>query len=208
MPRRLAALALTLPLAACAAPPLWEVMPLAAGARLAGVAQHEWSQRWWQWAYSFERARSPVADRTGERCASRQDGPVWFLAGAYGSQRVERTCRVPLGKSLFFPLVNFIFYSREGPTQDCAELRRKVIEMADDPDVLVLSIDGRRVDGLQAHRQTTPGCFSLVAGMPPDAAGSGYYVALPPLPKGEHRLEFGGVVSGLTQAISYTLIVE
>ena len=38
---------------------------------VAGLRQDEWSRAWWQWAASFAREESPVADRTGERCAAR-----------------------------------------------------------------------------------------------------------------------------------------
>lgn len=201
--------AIALPMLLSAAAALaQEVQPLAPNEPLAGVSQREWSQRWWQWAFSFERARSPVADRTGERCASRQEGPVWFLAGAYGSQRVERYCRVPQGKQLFFPLINTIYYSAEGPTDSCQRLQAQAMAMAANPAALVLSIDGNRIAGLKAHRQDTSGCFSLVPGGQPDAAGSGYYMALPPLSKGRHRIEFGGVLPAFAQAISYTLDVE
>ena len=30
---------------------------------VAGKTQAEWSQAWWQWAASFDRQESPVADR-------------------------------------------------------------------------------------------------------------------------------------------------
>ena len=77
-------------------------------APVGGISQEEWSQRWWQWAASFDRDESPVADRPGALCGSGQSGDVWFLAGTYGTQRTIRTCRVPRGKHLFFPLVNYV----------------------------------------------------------------------------------------------------
>ncbi len=61
---------------------------------VAGASQEEWSKRWWRWAMSFDPADSPVADRTGALCANGQAGPVWFLAGTYGTRRTERTCRI------------------------------------------------------------------------------------------------------------------
>ena len=71
---------------------------------IAGLTQEDWSRVWWQWAATFERYQSPVADPTGELCASKQSGDVWFLAGTYGTARTIRTCMVPRGKHLFFPI--------------------------------------------------------------------------------------------------------
>lgn len=84
------------------------------GEAIAGRTQAEWSVAWWQWARSFERESSPVADRTGALCSARQSGDVWFLAGTYGTRRTIRACKVPAGKHLFFPLINYVVYPRPG----------------------------------------------------------------------------------------------
>lgn len=199
-----AALLTALPRTALAAD---AVRPLAPSEPVAGVPQAELSQRWWQWAFSFERARSPIADRTGQLCASRQAGEVWFLAGTYGTQRVERSCRVPHGKLLFFPLINYVTFRAEGGDEPCSSLVRRAALLTQAPSGLLLDIDGQRMPNLQAHRLVT-GCFSLVPGEPADAAANGYYVALPPLPRGEHLIEFGGILPSMAQAVTYRLTVD
>src|SRR5437762_1456121 len=78
------------------------------GERVADTSQADWSKAWWQWAGSFDRADSPVADRTGTSCHLKQSGPVWFLAGTYGTRRTIRTCTIPRDKYLFFPLINYV----------------------------------------------------------------------------------------------------
>lgn len=150
---------------------------------------------------------SPVADRTGARCASRQDGDVWFLAGTYGSHRVQRTCTVPFGKTLFFPLINYIWFRPEGSTSPCLSLAASAAIATNAPSALVLEIDGRRFEGLQAHRLASP-CFSRVPGQMPDAVAHGYYAAVRPLPRGRHVLNFGGVLPTLAQAVTYVVTVE
>jgi len=40
------------------------------------------------------------------------------------------------------------------------------------------------------------------------AASNGYYVMLKPLPRGRHTVNFGGALPNMSQAVSYTLIVE
>ncbi len=63
---------------------------------------------------------NPVEDNTGKFCGLGQSGPVWFLAGTFGGT-VERTCTIPAGKALFYPLVNSIWIDCPPPSTD-AEL--------------------------------------------------------------------------------------
>lgn len=86
----------------CAAlPALAQPSPaLAPAEAVEGLSQTEWSRAWWQWAASFDRDNSPVGDRNGALCDRGQSGPVWFLAGTYGTQRTVRTCKIPQGKYL------------------------------------------------------------------------------------------------------------
>jgi hypothetical protein len=175
---------------------------------VSGADQAEWSQRWWQWAFSFERARSPVADRTGQYCASRQSGEVWFLAGTFGSRRTERTCKIPVGKYLFFPVVNYLAFLAEGSQETCASLIARVSKVTDSPSAMALEVDGVRYEAAQIHRIPSGGCFSLVPGGPQDASSNGYYVMLPPLSPGLHIIEFAGVLPTLVQAVTYRITVE
>ena len=41
-----------------------------------------------------------------------------------------------------------------------------------------------------------------------EVAADGYHVMLPPLPVGEHRLNFGGILPSMSQAVTYRLIVR
>lgn len=181
-------------------------------ASVAGHSQAEWSRMWWQWAASFDAKDSPVADRSGALCAGHQDGPVWFLAGTYGTQRTIRTCTVPRGKYLFFPLINYVVMP-SGPKTSCGSVQDTAAAMTDNPAALVLDINGRRIEGLLAHRQAPADCFDMGARtggrvrISPSAA-NGYYVMLKPLPRGNHVLNFGGALPGMLQAVTYTLRVE
>ena len=180
---------------------------------VAGLRQDEWSRAWWQWAASFAREDSPVADRTGERCAARQSGQVWFLAGTYGTRRTIRTCTVPAGRHLFFPLINYVVMRRPTGSTSCAAVTRSAAEMMEDASGLLLEVDGVRYPDLMRHRQATRECFDLGALTEPrtqifPAAANGYYVMLKPLAPGRHTLNFGGVLPSMLQAVTYTLIVE
>jgi hypothetical protein len=179
---------------------------------VAGMTQAEWSEAWWQWAGSFAHSESPIADQTGERCASRQQGDVWFLAGTYGTSRTVRTCRVPRGKYLFFPLINYVLMPRSGYVPDCKAFIRDAARLTDLAAYLVVDIDGRRLERPESHRQAT-GCFDMGARVSPPirvypSAANGFYVMLEPLSAGTHELNFGGVLPSMSQAVTYTLIVE
>src|SRR6188768_1231986 len=81
---------------------------------VAGKSQAQWSEEWWKWAASFDDDESPIIDRSGDLCASGQQGSVWFLAGVYGSAPVKRECTIPADKWIFFPIVNYVVASASG----------------------------------------------------------------------------------------------
>lgn len=178
-----------------------------------GVSQAEWSRAWWQWAGSFERADSPVGDQTGALCERKQSGEVWFLAGTYGTHRTIRTCKVPKGKFLFFPLINYVVMPLTDVPISCLAVMSKAAAMTNDVTALILDVDGVRVPNLETFRQATGQCFDMGAlratGVPvfPSAA-NGYYVMLRPLSRGTHILNFGGALPSMLQAVTYTLVVE
>jgi hypothetical protein len=180
--------------------------------RVAGKSQAEWSRDWWQWAGSFPNEESPIADRTGGLCAAKQSGPVWFLAGTYGPRRTMRTCTVPPGKYLFFPLINYVVMPRSARMTDCGDMIEDAAAITDEASLLVLEIDGVRINELTRFRQATD-CFDMGERAFPrvriyPSAANGYYVMLKPLPPGTHTLNFGGSLPRLFQAVTYTLTVE
>jgi hypothetical protein len=204
----------SIPLLFCAISAIADDSPLLpASVPVAGASQDDWSRQWWEWAGSFDRAESPVADRSGARCGSRQAGAVWFLAGTYGTQRTIRTCHVPRGKYLFFPLINYVVARGPGGNSSCEHVKATAARMTEGASALVLEVDGVRYAGLEKHRLAPAGCFDLGSRTPErfriyPAAANGYYVMLKPLPAGRHTLNFGGALPSMLQAVSYTLIVE
>ncbi|MDG0834195.1 hypothetical protein [Roseateles saccharophilus] len=196
-------------LLAAAQPASAQTAPLIGPAKpIAGASQEEWSKRWWRWALSFDDDDSPVTDPDGSQCASGQSGPVWFLAGTYGTARTIRSCHVPAGKTLFFPLVNTLTVEPDDADEPCASLKQRAARATPAPQALVLELNGRRFNGLQAHRQATRRCFHVVEDDDTLAAGNGFYVALGPLKRGRYTLNFGGILPEQSQAVTYTLDVD
>jgi hypothetical protein len=200
-------------LSACTSLPAADSYLFPPDAPVGNESQAEWSRAWWQWAGSFEHDASPVADRTGVLCASRQSGPVWFLAGTYGTKRTVRTCRVPRGKYLYFPLINYVVMPSNARVAGCTAIMSEAARMTEHVSYLLLEIDGVRYPDLQGHRQATRGCFDMGALARPrirvyPSAASGYYVMIKPLPPGQHILHFGGASPDMAQGVTYTIIVE
>ena len=203
------------PVAAAADP---RVLP--PDARAHGKSLAEWAAEWWQWALGQPVATNPLVDQTGAQCANDQSGKVWFLAGTTGGS-VDRTCAVPTGTALFFPIVNVVTcaFPTDPPEQQTeAFLRGQVNPLAQGATNLSLTIDGVAVEDVERF-YTESALFGMVLG--PDnlfglpagqvidpCADAGYYVMLPPLPPGEHTIEFGGSLPGFPAInVTYTLTV-
>ena len=61
--------------------------------------------KWWKWVLAIPASQNPIFDQTGADCGLGQNGGVWYLAGTTGGA-VTRTCTIPAGKSIFFPIIN------------------------------------------------------------------------------------------------------
>ena len=79
--------------------------------------------------------------------------------------------------------------------------------------MLALDLDGQKALDLAVFRQATSKCFDAATRRPggvrvfPSAA-NGYYVMLSPLSPGKHVLKFGGVLPQMSQAVTYTLLIQ
>ena len=181
------------------------VLPVTANAH--GHSYAEWSAAWWQWVLSIPTTDNPLLVETGTDCAQdRQSGHVWFLVGVLNvSGNAERTCTIPSGTSLFFPLIN----------TECSNLEAPPFFGANEADLRVClqafsftdvhaSIDGVPVTDLASYEIESPlFTFTLpadnVLGIPAGTGSSvskGVYLMLAPLSVGVHTLEFGGTQPG------------
>nr|WP_297351433.1 hypothetical protein [uncultured Caldimonas sp.] len=179
---------------------------------------------WWQWALSFPRGSGPVADVTGERCALGQRGDVWFLAGAFGSSKVRRTCSIPAGKTLFFPLINMAYWPSRDATNFTCNRAKELAALNNETALdLFAEVDGVSLPNLERLRVASVRCFDAFARVPADekpykaypAATDGYWLQLKPLPRGQHTLKFGGrynresgPYARMVQDIEYVLVVD
>lgn len=172
------------------------------------VPTHAYSvlaSKWWKWVGSVPGPVNPVTDTTGANCAKGQSGDVWFLAGTFGG-KVERTCTVPMGKLLFFPIYNTAWVATE-PTDTAKMARQAVRQIINNVNVANLSttIDGVPVKHLKNYRiyqwpalkslpifqLTLPvdNVFGLAAGVYGPASTDGYYLLVAPLSPGTHTIQ-------------------
>jgi hypothetical protein len=146
-------------------------------------------------------------DTTGESCMIGQRGSIWFLGGVNGGGSAERTCSVPEGLPLFFPVINAIFANspnvcgQDSNNISVKDMRAAIKPFIDGAQNLSVTVDGQDVKKTLLRRvQSDPFEVALPednlfvspcstqkppgspAGIYSPAVDEGYYVALPPLP--------------------------
>jgi hypothetical protein len=205
-----------------------------------GRTYSDWSAAWWQWALSIPVASHPLFDN-GD-CSVGQSGPVWFLGGKFcqtggncGSTAL-RSCSVPAGKALFFPILNVEDSAPEEPAFGCgnslpplmggtiAEMRQCVEGVMNATTAVEADIDGQPIHNLMSDFRVRSVEFDVTlpadnllnaigegpfpAGTYSPAVDEGFYVLLQPLSPGNHTLHFQGSQSnGFSENITYNLTV-
>jgi hypothetical protein len=190
-----------------------------------GHTYGEWGALWWQWAFSFPAADVPFFQASGPAdCGAHQSGGVWFLAGS-NVGTVTRSCSVPEGTALFFPLANLVddwpcpdpnFGPAPGQTLE-EFLTNDANQYLQYMTGLFATIDGVNLRNL-GNYQATSRLFTFTAdpalastfdpciqGVPQSGVATGYWLLLPPLSRGQHTLHFGS--SGWGQDVTYNLSV-
>ena len=203
-----------------------------------GASYEEWAARWWQWEFSLPTTANPIFDTAD--CRAGQTGKVWFLGGgsvanffpAPGVTEVQQTrsCSVPTGTFLFFPIINTECSTVPGDNtgdvtpaglQACAKGFRSTINYS----TLSATLDDVSIQNLPQYDVTSPlftfgplpndnvlQFFELNAppGTTAQSVTDGIYLMLHPLSVGDHtlhfhsELDFGGG-SAFIQDITYHL---
>lgn len=189
-----------------------------------GLSYGEWSARWWQWALFIPPGVNPILDATGANCAQGQSGHVWFLAGTFGGSAV-RTCTVPNGTMLFFPILNGVFGSglgdcpagNPGAGCDVPTLRASATANVDSPIDLEVTVDGVPLKALSSYRAASPvfsytvtsdNLIGLPAGTYSPVVSDGYWIMLGPLSTGAHTMFIKGVSASFFETdVTYHLTV-
>jgi hypothetical protein len=185
--------------------------------RAYGKTYGEWEAAWWQWVFSFPLSQHPLLDAAD--CSAGQSGPVWFLGGTFAAitledgtvlGQAERSCTLPPGKALLFPIINNEWDNLGCPepgnlTPD--ELQALATWAQNHTTSLSCSIDGVAIQNLERYRVVAP-IFSYTLPAEPNlidqlygchfqgevspAAADGVFVMVAPLSTGQHTIHFGG----------------
>lgn len=223
----LVAVVLTIP-ASLAADSNHRPRVLPPGSHQYDMSYGEWSASWWQWAFSLPVDKNPLFDETG--CANGaigQHGPVWFLTGVINvSGAAERSCIVPHGRALFFPVLNVECSTIEGNGSTKEELRACTDFYMNLVTDVRAEIDGVPVRDVVRYRAASPPFYfgplpennvlqffgvDAPAGATSLSVADGFYLMLPPLPVGNHTVKFGGTFGppiSFTVDITYHLTVK
>lgn len=198
-----------------------------------GKTYSQWAAAWWTWALTQPADVNPIGnDLAGTRCAQGQRGHVWFIGATFGNPlSVTRTCTVPKGTGLLFPVVNQFAGAipSDPPEQKTEAFQRSQVR----PPVLAATnlhatIDGVPVPHIKRYfedsivfRVVLPannifGLNHLCTDVAPVDAGctifptvdAGYYLALSPFGRGTHTLNFGGTANDLSFDATYNIIVR
>ena len=175
----------------------------------------QWAAAWWQWALALPATAHPLFDTAD--CSTGQSGEVWFLGGKFCNTgdpncngTAVRTCAVPAGKALFFPIVNTECSTAEGNGSSEKEMRDCANSIIDSAANLSAELDGKAFRELgihQRYRSDSP-LFTwtlashdnvlkatgepIADGTSSAAVADGVHLMLAPLSPGPHTLHFHG----------------
>ncbi len=189
-----------------------------------GKTYAEWGAAWTKWLLELPGPDFPVIDSTGALCAMGQssgdDGgaganDIFFLANALGGGNVTRSCTIPAGQMIFFPII-WIWADNgdvpAGSQETDQQLQGAISAYLTAVNAIDFEIDGKSYGStvcdfasyLTVWTQfsyTVPDtptniCNTLPVGCPnwsgsvPKSFVGGYYIMLAPLSAGSHTLHF------------------
>jgi hypothetical protein len=181
-----------------------------------GKTYNDWSAEHWKWVYSLPVDHHPLFDTAD--ISTGQSGPVWFLGGTFTTIESEpgmvignatRSGTIPLGKALFFPIIDSECATIEGNGTTYKELRNCSKDSVNHTTFVACEIDGEPVKNLD-HFRVPSHLFTFgplpqnnvlqafgvdaPAGATSSSVSDGYFVMVAPLPAGNHTIHFAGAL--------------
>jgi hypothetical protein len=195
-----------------------------------GLTYVEHIKNFWKWSLGIPATESPVNDPTGEKCANRQsntNSSVFYLSMNTGGIS-ERTCKVPVGKGLFIPVMQVEWSDKEAPGASIEDLQKSAKKDQDSVNSLYLKIGNKeyKYEDLIKYRTQTDafevvfpdnGIFGVIEGGVSKAVADGFYILTEPLTKGNYSVHFksslicldpGCAEPNFAQDIKYNIIAE
>jgi hypothetical protein len=178
-----------------------------------GQSYGDWAAAGWQYVVGFPAATNPLNDPEGTNCADGQSGPVFFLVGTSGGAAERDECVAPVGKSIFFPAMNFFCAAPEdGTVEEMVALCSWATDLITDVQV---TVDGMPVEGLKEDYRFPSPVFpfdgaidnpydTFCGGVPSGTCyegahtagfSDGYWIMLRPLSVGQHTIHMFGYLA-------------
>jgi len=184
-------------LASCSKPPFpLEEYLVPPGAAVLGHDQALLGDSWWRWYFEYAPGSDDL-DSPDISCHAQgqprgpfvqPEVPVDFLAGSGGRGMVERTCSLQEGRHLFLPILTTMVAVAEPSDEQCAFYGQREDRLNAQVPEMEVRINGVLVPDMAQRRVSQHECTMLSPehGLVFD----GFWLALKPLPKGEHTIEF------------------
>ena len=175
----------------------------------------EWSILWWRWLLAIPKAHNPALDDCGNNCNQNQfDKNVWFLAGTVTPLvSAKRTCVLPFGRAILFPIVNnLVSYTEYPGLKKDDDLKSvagkdftKELKMQVGIGNMLITSEACRI-GSEPFEISYPdgNIFNARPGLS-IAVSDGFWIFLSPLPKGTFSVYFVAVEPNYKTEVHYTL---
>jgi hypothetical protein len=175
-----------------------------------GFTYEQWTEKWWCWLLDIPKDISPASDETGNYAHINQnDKHVFFLCQTFEQTNSVPTRRVLIqrGKSLLFPLINWISVAPEDGETD-QDLRLKARNKMNTIQNLLINVDGHEIrSGFEGFRiQSHPFYVELpkcnILNLNPGfrkVVSDGYWIFTHPIVRSISLTTFGSCTSGLTR---------
>jgi hypothetical protein len=181
--------------------------------KIFGLTYGEWAARWWQWILSVPKGCNPATDTDGSNAAQNQSGPVWFLAGTFGTiVSAERKCAITSAKAIFVPIITTEKSWLEFPElKSEVELISRAENSIDRAKGVWAAIDSFHIQNLQKYRIKSRlfhvyfvegNVMGLQTGSS-QAVAEGYYLMIEQLGVGTHEINFGGAAVCLKDKLKF-----
>lgn len=168
-----------------------------------GTSWEKWAVLWCNWMLSIPKKMNPAVDKTGRYCAVDQKNEnVWFLTGTFGNiLSVKRKCTIPVGRAIFFPILEKEDSLAEDSDIKCdADLVKRCRDATDQLVYMEASVDDIKIKNLETYRVQSE-VFDLdyprgnVYDIKPGVTRSvcdGFWLFIKPLMAGRHYIHFRG----------------
>ncbi len=185
-----------------------------------GLTFEQWSIKWWSWLLKIPKNKNPANDSTGNNANVNQDSEnVFFLCQTLEAQEPIPSRRISLqkGKSLFFPVINWIStIPEDGKTEE--DLAMKAQSKMQSVKNLTMVVDGNEVrSGLDQFRVKSR---SFYVDLPQDnilnlgsgikrVVSDGFWILTKPIMHSVRLSTFGSCTSGMTRiGVNYEINVQ